>query len=260
MNRTPTRIGILDWGIGGIDTLVRLRARLPDQALVYWSDSGFTPYGKVPAEALAARICAVARALDVDLLVIACNAASTVIAQLGLSIPVVGVIEPGIALALESGARTIGILGGTRTIDAGLHATALGAAGRKVIALAAQPLSAHVEAGRLDGPELLADLAPLAIALAGADAVLLACTHYPALMPVFARLLPGVRCIDPVERLVDEVVRVVQGPEPTGAATTADGASDSQLVFGTTGDPEATRLAAERAFGFRSGAVAQFRL
>ena len=235
------RIGVLDWGIGGLDTLMRLAARMPDRSFVYWSDSGFTPYGKVPAEALAARVRDVAHRMECATLVVACNAASTVLDALDLPIPVYGVIEPGIALALASGAERIGILGGDRTIAAGLHARALAAAGRVPIPVAAQPLSAHVEAGHLDGPEVLADLLPLVQRLAEADAILLACTHYPALRPVLERLLPGRLWLDPVDRLVDDVGRAM-----------ADGVRDAtepRLIVGTTGDPEATRTAAWRAFG-----------
>jgi glutamate racemase len=235
------RIGVLDWGIGGIDTLMRLAARLPDRAFVYWSDSGFTPYGKVPAEALAARIREIARRMQCETLVVACNAASTVLASLDLPVPVYGVIAPGIAAALASGVTRIGILGGDRTIAAGLHARALAAAGRFPIPVAAQPLSAHVEAGRLDGPEVLADILPLADRLADAEAILLACTHYPALRPVFERVLPGRRWLDPVDPLVDDVARAMAGGSRP--------ATEPRLIVGTTGDPEATRTAAWRAFG-----------
>lgn len=246
------RIGVLDWGIGGVDTLMRLAARLPDRAFVYWSDSGFTPYGKVPAEALAARVREVARRMECTTLVVACNAASTVLDALELPVPVYGVIEPGIALAIASGATRIGILGGDRTIAAGLHARALAAAGRVPIPVAAQPLSAHVEAGRLDGPEVLADLVPLARQLADADAILLACTHYPALLPVFERVLPGRRWLDPVDRLVDDLVHAMAGDRCA--------ATEPRFIVGTTGDPDATRTAAARAFGVALPDVVQRRL
>ncbi|WP_293257456.1 hypothetical protein [Nannocystis sp.] len=38
-------LGVLDWGIGGIDFHARLRARHPELATIYWSDSGSLPYG-----------------------------------------------------------------------------------------------------------------------------------------------------------------------------------------------------------------------
>ncbi len=249
MTGASDRIGVLEWGIGGVDALMRLATRLPDRAFVYWSDSGFTPYGKVPAEALAARIREVARRMECTTLVVACNAASTVLGALDLPIPVYGVIAPGIAAAIASGAARIGILGGDRTIAAGLHARAFADAGRVPIPVAAQPLSAHVEAGRLDGPEVVADVLAIAGQLADADAILLACTHYPALRPVFERVLPGRLWLDPVDQLVDDVARAMAGDGSKG--------NEPRFIVGTTGDPEATRTAAWRAFGAALPTVVQ---
>ena len=46
-------LAILDWGIGGIDFLARLRVRHPGAPVVYWAESGAGPYGKLPRDALA---------------------------------------------------------------------------------------------------------------------------------------------------------------------------------------------------------------
>jgi len=99
-------IAVLDWGIGGVATLARLRSELPNAALVYRSDAGFAPYGTVPADALAARVSAVALDLDrrfgLAALVLACNAASTIVSRASLPFPVFDVIAPGVALAIEA--------------------------------------------------------------------------------------------------------------------------------------------------------------
>lgn len=234
-------LAVLDWGIGGVPTLVRLRAALPRVDLIYRSDAGFAPYGTVPREALAARVQAVAEALDHEHrlggLVLACNAASTITHDLSLPFPVFEVIGAGVALARDSGARRVGVMGGARTIASELHARALRAVGIEVVAVSAQPLSAHVEAGRLDGPELLADLVPVLDALGDVDALLLACTHYPALSPVITRLRPELVQLDPAERLAADVAAVVSF-EGTG-----------RTLVTTSGDPTAMRRAALAAFG-----------
>lgn len=242
------RLGVIDWGVGGLDALRRLAVALPGVDLVYWSDAGFTPYGKVASDVLRERLCAVVARMGVDAAVLACNAASTVLADddRALGVEALGVIGPGVRAALATDADPVGVLGGDRTIASGLHRAALEAAGRRVIAVAAQPLSAHVEAGRLDGPELLADLEPRLAALTPARTTVLACTHYPALGPVLARLDPGMRWLDPIDGLVADAVARWSG---------ASGGGTREVH--TTGDPRAMRQAAAAAFGIELGAIAR---
>jgi glutamate racemase len=240
------RVVVMDWGIGGVDTLQRLQARVGAEWL-YLSDSGQPPYGLLDDEALQSRIRAVAATFAPDLLVVACNAASAALVPNLCACRLVGVIAPGIRLTLRqtaSGER-IGLIGGRRTIEAGLHAAALEAAGRRTRGLVAQPLSAHVEAGRLAGPELDADLLPLVAELADCDAVLLACTHYPALLPRLAELLPAMRWLDPVEELVEQLA--------TGLPPLGEGVAATLPRMMTTGDAQASELAAKLAFGAAFG-------
>ncbi len=239
-------LAILDWGIGGIDFHARLRARHPALPLIYWSDSGATPYGKLSREALAARVAAVAIAVKqrgATRLVIACNAASTVldhpaVAHAGL--PVSGVIAPAIAAAIADPARRLGVIGGRRTIRSGLYRQALLAAGRQVIQRVAQPLSAMVERGELAGPAVMTELDRILAPLRRIDALVLACTHYTALLAPIRERLPGVRIIDPAAAALAEVER--QG--------WLSGHVGSDM-FLTTGSPTATREAACLAFGAR---------
>lgn len=238
------KLGVLDWGIGGIDFLKGARARHPDVPTVYWSDSGATPYGKLARDALAMRVAAVANALrdrGVTHLVIACNAASTVIGHPALAavdLPICGVIAPAIAATIATPARSVGVIGGRRTIRSGLYRRALVAAGRRVQQRVAQPLSALVERGELDSPTLHAELARILAPLARVDALVLACTHYTALLAPIRRLLPDATMIDPAAATLEHLARSwpLAGP----------GGSD---MFLTTGDPQAMRDAAALAFG-----------
>ena len=240
------RVVVMDWGIGGVDTLQRLQARVGAEWL-YLSDSGQPPYGLLDDEALQARIRAVAATFAPDLLVVACNAASAALVPNLCACRLVGVIEPGIALTLRQTAPgdLVGLLGGRRTIEAGLHAAALEAAGRRTRGLVAQPLSAHVEAGRLVGLELDADLLPLVAALADCNAVLLACTHYPALLPRLLELLPAMRWLDPVEELVEQLA--------AGLPALGEGIAAALPRMMTTGDPAASERSAALAFGAAFG-------
>lgn len=274
-------LGILDWGIGGVDFYARLRAAHPAVPVTYWSDAGTTPYGKQPLSALAARVEAVALALrdrGVTHLVVACNAASTVLDHprlraLGRSgLPITGVIEPAITAALADPAREFGVVGGRRTIASQVYRRGLAIAGRKVVQRVAQPLSALVERGEVDGPEVRAELARIFAPLRRVETLVLACTHYTALLPPIRALLPAVRIVDPaaatlafvarhwhLDRALDLPATGVRGasrtlviaagsppPAPRPHAPHAHGPSD---MFLTTGDPQAMRRAAQRAFG-----------
>lgn len=268
-------LGILDWGIGGIDFYARLRARHPAIPVTYWSDAGTTPYGKLPEATLAARVEAVARALrshGATHLVVACNAASTVLDNPRLralersGMPISGVIAPAITAALSDPARRIGVVGGRRTIASRVYRRDLTLAGRRVIQRVAQPLSALVERGELDGPEVRAEVVRIFAPLRRVDALILACTHYTALLPPIRAVLPDVRIIDPAAATLAHVTRAwhldrtpavantrirIRGLSPTlvidpHAPARAPGPSD---MFFTTGDPQAMRRAAQLAFG-----------
>jgi glutamate racemase len=247
-------IGILDWGIGGLGFWKALRQRDPRVPVVYWSDAGETPYGKLPALRLAARVREVTARLaerGVTHLVIACNAASTALPALGVAgttgtiatragdVVVTGVIAHAVRMARASGARTLGVIGGRRTIRSGIYRRALAAANRRVVQRVAQPLSARVEAGDLGSTALERELSAILGPLRGVDALLLACTHYPALAPRLQAHLPGVRLLDPVDQLLSWVAPRWLAPAP---------GSD---LFVTTGDAGAMRRAARAAFGVR---------
>src|SRR5918997_5723710 len=114
---------IFDSGIGGLSVLAPIRALIPNAPIVYAADSAGFPYGtKSPAEiesrvpALLGRL---AERLDPELIVIACNTASTIAldaVRAALDLPVVGTV-PAIKPAAElSKSRTIGVLGTEATV------------------------------------------------------------------------------------------------------------------------------------------------
>ncbi len=233
-------LGIVDWGIGGIDFYRRLHARHPGVPVVYVSDTGAVPYGKLSRPDLLARLAQVIAALEtrgVTHVVVACNAASTVLPSLRSPLPVEGVIEHGIRAALATSAKTIGVVGGLRTIRSGIYRRALAKKKRVVVQRVAQPLSARVEAGDLDSPALRCEIATIVAPLRNVDALVLACTHYLALAPLFGVALPGVLLVDPVTELLR--VLPAKWALPTGR---------SRAEFLTTGDPRAMSRAAKRAF------------
>src|SRR5581483_4417370 len=112
--------------------------------------------------------------------VLACNAASTVVGRLApVPIPVQGIIEHGLASVPDDIAGPVGVVGGRRTIVGGHYRRGLERRGHVVLSRVAQPLSAHIEAGRTGSPQFVSDLARIVAPLRGVDALVLACTHYP---------------------------------------------------------------------------------
>ena len=243
------KLGILDWGIGGVGFYALARARLPGLPVVYWSDSGTIPYGRQAPAELARRVAAVARWLKgeagVTHLAIACNAASSVLPGLDPTdetLPeMAGVIEHGARAALQRSVsgQTIGVVGGRRTIRSGAWRRAL--PGRAVRQRIAQPISARVEAGDLGSAGLRSELDAIMAPLRAVDLLVLACTHYPALRDAFAARAPGAAIVDPAAELLAWAV------DAWGLESAAAGGEPDRVL--TTGDVVATARSARLAFG-----------
>jgi len=245
----PARLGILDWGIGGVGVLRVLRQRTQRVPVLYVSDSGSIPYGLLSRTALTLRVSQVLRHMverGATSIMVACNAASTVIelASPG-AVPVTGVIAPAIGLIPSEFRGALGIIGGARTIRSGIYRRALAGPGRRIVQRIAQPLSAHIEAGTTGSARCAEDLARILGPLRAVDAVLLACTHYPAIAESIGSLVPGARLLDPAAAVVDHVLATFPLPKQRVA--------DSVL---TTGNARQTRVAALRAWGIDVGPCA----
>lgn len=242
-------LAVLDWGIGGVGVVAQLRRRVPTLPIIYFSDSGYTPYGLLAVSELRLRLRAITEYLarcGAGGLVVACNAASTALDALSIdaTMPTWGVIDAAIQSVPRKLGGTLGVIGGRRTIRCGIYRQRLAAPGRRVVQRIAQPLSAHIEAGTSRGPECARVLAHILEPLRGADGVLLACTHYPAVRELIAAQLPGTELFDPAEALAQQVLMHWHAPS----------AGAQQRVF-TTGDPRATWRAAQQAWNFDLGDV-----
>jgi glutamate racemase len=114
---------VLDSGIGGLSVLRPIRALLPSAPIVYVADSAGYPYGTKSEGEIAARVPALlgrlAERFDPELIVIACNTASTIAldhVRAALDVPIVGTV-PAIKPAAErSRSRVIGVLGTEATV------------------------------------------------------------------------------------------------------------------------------------------------
>lgn len=190
-------IGIFDSGIGGLSVLRHIQAALPQEHLLYFADSGFAPYGGKPEQVIVARTLAIAAFLlerGAKSLVVACNTATGAAIQ-GLrerypALPIVGV-EPGLkpAAALTR-SRIVGVLATERTLSSIkftlLREQITAATGVRFLLQPCIGLADQVEKGELRSAPTSAlvrrYVAPLIDA--GADTLVLGCTHYPFLQPL----------------------------------------------------------------------------
>ncbi len=184
-----------------------IRARLPHENLVYLADQAHVPYGDRPASELrrllADNVAFLERAC-VDAVVMGCNTSCSVAARYGWPasrVPIFDLIEAAAGAVASSGARCVGVVATTATARSGAYGDAIRARAPQTVVeeVAAPALVPLVEAGVLAGP-----IARAAVASACArftqplEALVLACTHYPLLDPVFGDVLGSeVLRIDP---------------------------------------------------------------
>lgn len=207
----PAPVGVFDSGVGGLSVLRHIRAELPALDLLYVADSANAPYGARPAQWIQARSLELAEFLlgqGVQALVIACNTATAAAAAAlreRYDIPIIGMepaVKPAVA-ATRSG--VVGVLATSGTLRSARFAALLDnhCQDVQVVTQAAHGLVECVERGELDTPAtrtlLWRYLEPLL--KAGADTIVLGCTHYPFLL-------------DPIRALVGEQVAIID----TGAA------------------------------------------
>ena len=220
-------IAIIDSGLGGLAAARQIRARLPNERLVYFGDTARSPFGAKSAETVTAflrQAIAYVRRHDPKHIVVACNTASA----LGLpairaafpKLPVSGVVDPGARAAVEAaGAKAvpmIGIMATEATIWSKAYEKAIHRR-RHHARLLLRPsplLVALVEEGR-DENDALVKLAlqqylhPLV--QRGVDVLILGCTHYTLLKDAIARVVgKQTLLIDSAQMCAEDVARRLQ--------------------------------------------------
>ena len=236
------RIGICDWGIGGLGFDKLLRENRPDIDVDYLGDQGYLSYGRVPTKELAARIrwvLAGFRDRGVSQVVVACNAASTVLGEATISgMEARGVIKPALA-RIACDKSSVGIIGGRRTILTGSYRRPLAALGIPVSQRVAQPLSGLIEAGCANESSTHDLLRSILRPIRHSNRLVLACTHYVVLEPVVIDYMPHAQIIDPASEVWAQMRSEL--PAPSGKTGTTS--------FYTTGDPARMETQALSAFG-----------
>lgn len=237
------KLGILDWGIGGISVYKLVKERLGDVSVVYFSDTGATPYGKMSRAELVARLNSVIDFLKtkgVTHLVIGCNAASTAIPDLKRTdVKIEGVIESAVEMCVELKPKKLAVIGGRRTVLSGIYRRKFAQKGFKIAQRIAQPLSGLIENGDVSSDKLSAESRKILAPIKSASHVLLACTHYPAIIPVLKDFVSADTIfLNPASSLVEKIADW-------------DLSKDGKDVFYTTGGTEEMKTAAMNAFGVK---------
>lgn len=245
-------LGIIDWGIGGVSIYKRVKGRFPDTSILYFSDTGSTPYGKMERRELASRLDAVIEFLKMNgmsRLVIGCNAASTAIPDLRAHcIKIDGVIEPAIAEATNLRPEDLGVIGGRRTIVSGVYRRAFKERGISIKQRIAQPLSGLIESGDTSSEVLRVKARQILAPLKNCSHILLACTHYPAIEPLLKIYVSTTtKFVDPAAAVVRELGNLPATERPA-------------VRFFTTGDSRQMKRSANLAFGVEIEQIEKVRL
>ncbi len=237
-------IGVFDSGVGGLWVVSEIRKRIPSADIVFVADQGRAPYGpRTRAEVLAfsdeiARWLMDRGAMPV---VIACNTASTAaLHELRASYPSTHFVgmEPAVkpaAAATHNG--VIGVLATEVTFQGELFSSVVDrfAAGHTVLTKTCPRWVELVEAGDLEAPEVKEAVAECVAPLveSGVDTLVLACTHYPFLVPLIREAVgPGVAIIDPAPAIAAQTARIA-GEEGAGTLevyTSGDASALSDFI------------------------------
>ena len=198
----PRPVGMFDSGVGGLSVLREFRRLAPRERTVYFADTAYFPYGpRDPGEVRKRAFALTHRLLDADakLIVVACNTASAAaIADLRqlFDVPFVGMVPAVKPAARASRSGRVAILATPGTFDGDLYASVVEEFGKAtaIDRVVGHDLAELVERGEVETPAareaVRAALAPTVNA--GADIVVLGCTHYEFLAPAITAEFPGV--------------------------------------------------------------------
>jgi glutamate racemase len=253
-------IGIFDSGVGGLSVLKAVRARMPNEDLVYLADQAHVPYGsrslaEVRKFSEGITRCLISR--DAKLIVVACNTASAAaLHHLRKIFPQVSFVgmEPAVKPAAESThSGVVGVLATPATFQGQLYASVIErfAHGVRVLQDTCPGLVMEIDRGNLDTAQVYAILegALKPMLEEGIDTVVLGCTHFPFVIPAIESIVgPEVRVIDPSPAIARQVQRLL---EENGLLSPSP--DKGQVEYFTTGDPNQMQVLLLRLVGDAGG-------
>jgi glutamate racemase len=269
--KTQQAIGVFDSGIGGLSVLQAMRAEMPHERFIYWSDSAFAPYGERSDEFVTDRSHFITEQLiakgNVKTVVVACNTATAVaiesLREQFPRLPFVGV-EPALkpAMAVTQTGR-VGVIGTHATLQSArfqkllrkVQADAMPASCEFVIK-PCKGLALAIENQTEKSPndthaieklctQYLQEMGSFGDAPGQIDTLVLGCTHYVFVENIFRqRLGPKVNIISTGSAVAKQAHRLSVSQDHTINKDTTDFAQNVQLW--TTGSLSGLQHAADR--------------
>jgi len=211
-------IGVFDSGVGGLTVFREINRALPHESLIYLGDSARVPYGtKSPATVVRYSLEAAHHLMQrgIKMLVVACNtatAAALPALKEELSIPVIGVVEPGARAAIERTRGRVGVIATEGTVKSRAYTKAIQALEPSIEVIESPaPLFVPLAEEGWANTHVAREVAEIylePLVDAGIDTLVLGCTHYP--------ILRGT-----IEQVVGDKVAIVDSAETTARTVAA---------------------------------------
>lgn len=247
----PRAIGVFDSGVGGLTVFRELARALPSESLIYLGDSARLPYGTKSRDTIiryAREATSFLLRRDVKALVIACNtatAAALPTLQSEISVPVIGVVEPGARAAVAATRGHVGVIATEGTVRAGAYTTAIRRLNPSLTVVeAACPLFVALAEEGWANTRVAREVAEIYLTPLlddRIDTLVLGCTHYPILR-------------NTIEQVVGDSVTIVDSAETTAKAVretlgagglTANGGAPEYHFLVTDAEERFRRIAGE---------------
>jgi glutamate racemase len=227
VNNGHRAIGVFDSGVGGLTVFREIARALPNESLIYLGDSARVPYGTKSPSTIVRYALEAAKHLmgrDVKMLVIACNtatAAALPILQEQLSIPVIGVVEPGARAAVAATSGVVGVIATEGTVRSKAYTKAIHALDADVDVIeSAAPLFVPLAEEGWANTHVAREVAEIYLEPlidAGIDTLVLGCTHYPILRSTIEQVVGGAVVIVDSAETTAQTVKLALGSSPKRA-------------------------------------------
>ncbi|WP_047395809.1 glutamate racemase [Cetobacterium sp. ZOR0034] len=211
------KIGVFDSGVGGLSVLKKIKEKIDFADIIYYGDSLNSPYGSKSVEEIQKLCLEIGEFLidnRVDIIVIACNTATAAaldtLRERFTSVPIIGVVQPGAAIAIkESKNRKIGVLSTPLTAKSRVYEKAIKTINSKyeVFQKGCELLCPMIERG-WESSERNTELLKSYIEQLpnDIDTLVLGCTHYPLIREDIEKLIGNKKIIDPAEETAMQVL------------------------------------------------------